>query len=64
MVKATAKPKRAKVEVVRGVHGHMALYVNDIRVAGSKPWGGGHTIHSFSPEVQAFTKDLEEALGR
>ena len=31
---------RLKVEVVRGCEGR-SLYINDYRVAGSKPWGGG-----------------------
>lgn len=36
------------VEIVRGnTGGNLSLYFNDHRVAGSKPWGGGTTIHSF-----------------
>lgn len=61
---AKAATKRVKIEVVRGVHGHMALYINDYRVAGSKPWGGGETLFTFKPEDEQFAKDLEEALGR
>jgi hypothetical protein len=35
-----------QIEVVKGVEGH-ALYINDYRVAGPKPWGGGQTVHKW-----------------
>lgn len=44
----TVGVKDFDVEVVRGnTGGNLALYFNDHRVAGSKPWGGGTTIHKF-----------------
>ena len=33
-------------EVVRGVEG-CCLVVDDVRIAGPKPWGGGTVIHTF-----------------
>lgn len=45
------------VEVVSGVEGP-SLYINDYRVAGPKPWGGGKIIHRFMVE----RKDVEKVL--
>lgn len=33
--------------VVEGATG-LALYINDYRVAGPKPWGGGNIVHTFA----------------
>lgn len=38
-----------KIAVCKGVEGP-SVYINDYRVAGNKPWGGGKTIHSFKAE--------------
>lgn len=51
-------PTPLKVELVRGQFGHMALYVNDYRVAGTKPWGGGPVVWSGYIDRE----DLEVAL--
>lgn len=46
-----------RVEIVAGTEGK-ALYINDYRVAGPKPWGGGKVIVSFN----VLQKELECAL--
>ena len=46
------------VEVVLGVEGR-CLVINDIRVAGPKPWGGGKVIKRWIVDE----KDIIEALG-
>jgi hypothetical protein len=33
------------VEIIQGVEG-MCVTINDVRIAGSKPWGGGKVIFS------------------
>lgn len=33
-------PKTVRVELIRGVAGY-CIAVDDVRVAGAKPWGGG-----------------------
>lgn len=38
-----------EIAVCNGVEGP-SVYINDYRVAGNKPWGGGKTIHSFKAE--------------
>ena len=45
------------IDIVSGVEGH-SIYINDVRVAGPKPWGGGNRVHHFLVDV----KDIEEAL--
>jgi hypothetical protein len=47
------------VYVVNGVEGP-SLYLNDLRVAGPKPWGGGPVVHRFEVSLA----DIKEALGR
>ncbi len=38
--------KKVKIETIRGVEGN-SIYINDIRVAGNKPWGGGKVMDSW-----------------
>lgn len=40
-----------KLEIVRGQFGHVAVYLDDLRIAGQKPWGGGKTIHSWQIDL-------------
>jgi hypothetical protein len=47
----------AKITVILGVEGH-ALYVNDTRVAGPKPWAGGKVVI----EWRALKRDIRAAL--
>jgi len=42
--------KKFKVEVCRGVLGY-AIYVDDRRMFGPKPWGGGNVVASFSKSI-------------
>lgn len=47
-------------EVVAGSGGN-ALYVNDYRVAGGKPWGGGSVRYSWAAKPEDFIKDIQSA---
>ena len=49
-----------KVEIIQGPEG-AALYVNDTRVAGPKPWGGGKSIAVFELDGAA-TDRLRDAI--
>jgi len=52
--------EKLTVEVIRGVEGH-CLGINNYRVAGPKPWGGGKVIHRFrctADEALASTKEV------
>jgi hypothetical protein len=59
-----AKPKRqyneiSRIGIIQGVEGN-SVYINDLRVCGAKPWGGGKYIAQFE---KVETKDILEALG-
>lgn len=52
-----------KMDYVRGVEGN-SLYLNDQRIAGPKPWGGGQVLKSWeiSPEdAEEIIKICEKA---
>ena len=38
------------IDVIDGVEGP-CLAIDDYRIAGPKPWGGGHVIHSWTVSV-------------
>lgn len=46
--------------VVDGVEGP-SLYVNDFRVAGPKPWGGGPVIAKWTITANRFVDRLKKA---
>ncbi len=46
-----------KLELVRGPEG-TALYMNDTRIAGPKPWGGGDIVRTWKVTRQ----EIESAL--
>ena len=46
-----------KLDIVKWSHG-TSLYLNDFRISGSKPWGGGKVFMSFDVEEE----DLLEAI--
>lgn len=45
--------KRWKIEVVQGTEG-AAMYINDYRVAGPKPWGGGTVAYKWAVSDSDF----------
>jgi hypothetical protein len=53
----TPKPGEVNIVVLAGVEGP-SVYVNEIRVAGPKPWGGGRVLHEFF----ATRAHVDEAL--
>jgi hypothetical protein len=46
-----------ELSLVGGVEGN-SVYLNDYRIAGPKPWGGGRVIKTFKVTL----KDLIEAI--
>ncbi len=46
-----------KVLFIKGIEG-ACLVVNDNRVAGPKPWGGGQTIHDFEVDKAELLRAL------
>lgn len=54
-----SKPKSVNILFCQGVEGK-SVYINDTRVSGSKPWGGGKTLAEFNPslaDVRAALRD-------
>lgn len=43
--------------VVSGVEGP-SLYINNFRIVGSKPWGGGDIIKEWKVEMDDLRRDL------
>lgn len=54
-----------RIDIVKGCAG-ICVYIDDVRVCGPKPWGGGECIASYedlqSPEAQRVA-ELEQQLG-
>ncbi len=50
----------ARIDIVKGVEGH-AIYINDFRVVGPKPWGGGEYIKSWE---KVKVEDILKAIGK
>src|SRR4051812_18174618 len=46
--------RRVNIKVVRGVEG-VAVYINDTRVAGSKPWSGGTILGDWDMPTKCDT---------
>lgn len=54
--------EKVKIELVNGCEGK-SIYINDYRVAGSKPWGGGRTEKDWIVDKKKFLSSLDRALG-
>lgn len=52
--------KIISIMVVKGVEGP-SLYINDYRIIGNKPWGGGTTFHEWKVSLSVLLRDLGEA---
>ena len=61
MSKQYFKMKTINVMVVRGVAGP-SLYINDYRVHGSKPWGGGTMLYEFNVDIDEIDEALKPEL--
>ena len=48
-----------RIMLVNGVEG-MALYINDYRVAGPKPWGGGTAVKSWVTDEEKIIRALSK----
>lgn len=48
---------RVKITIVQGVEGK-SCYINDRRVCGNKPWGGGRVIYEAEPYLSDVSKNI------
>lgn len=53
------QPDLINILVVKGSEGH-AVYINNIRIAGPKPWGGGTTLY----ETNVKKEELLEIINK
>lgn len=49
--------KNVKIKIVSGVEGK-SCYINDKRVSGNKPWGGGRIIYEFNANLNDTLKSI------
>lgn len=50
-----------KVTIIKGVEG-LAVYVNDYRIAGSKPWGGGTVVREWTVDEQTLKTAMAQPI--
>lgn len=55
-----APKKMHKLQRVRGVYGHESMYINDYRVSGDKPWGGGTIMETWEISDQDLTLAMSQ----
>ena len=55
---ASIKNKTLILEIVSGVEG-ASIYLNNFRISGPKPWGGGKVTRSFKVSVGDIRKALD-----
>lgn len=56
-----SKRAKVKIEYVSGVEGN-ALYINDYRIAGPKPYDGGKVLYSWTAKVGDILESLKPFL--
>lgn len=61
MTRKQLNPGWVYCTLVSGVEGN-ALYINDIRVVGPKPWGGGQVVWERAVRVSSLRESLRAAL--
>ena len=59
MTKKETKKRIVEIELVQGVEG-LTLYLNDYRIAGAKPWGGGICKNAWKVDVSDILEAIKE----
>ena len=49
--------KKIKIELIKGVGGY-SISLNDYRICGEKPWGGGKILGSWLVNVDVIEKQF------
>lgn len=57
-----ATEDKVKVEIVSGVAGY-SVYINDTRVAGPKPWGGGTCVKQWLVDRNSVSQAIASNEG-
>lgn len=53
------KDQKCRLTYVSGVEGN-SIYLNDFRIAGPKPWGGGKVLKEWIVDLKYFDEALSE----
>lgn len=51
--------EKTTITVISGVEGY-SIYINNHRIAGNKPWGGGKVVCEFSVDKNKILAQLEQ----
>lgn len=57
-MKASKASKASTLKLIQGVEGN-SLYLNDYRIAGPKPWGGGQVLKTWDVDPADIRKALK-----
>ena len=49
--------EKTTITVISGVEGY-SIYINNHRIAGNKPWGGGNVVCEFKVDKQSILTQL------
>lgn len=52
-----------RIDYVKGVEGN-SIYVDDNRIVGKKPWGGGVTLKTWEVDKDTFLTNIRNSLGK
>jgi len=55
---------KIKIEYVIGAAGTDCLYINEYRVSGPKPWGGGNVLKTWMVDKKEIIQALGEEGGQ
>jgi hypothetical protein len=61
--KVVGKPQWCKICLVTGPAG-LTLYINEVRVAGQKPWGGGRMLEDWRLDLEDVYAALQTSVSR
>ena len=53
--------EKTKIDIVQGVHSTgYSLYINEYRVAGVKPWGGGNVLKTWVVDKKEIIEAIKD----
>jgi hypothetical protein len=52
---------KSKIELINGAEG-LSLYIDDFRICGPKPWGGGTVIASWDIDLKELENIVQKKI--
>ena len=53
--------RKCNVEIISGVEG-LCLVINDTRVCGPKPWGGGKVVQRWTVDFDNLIEQIKQTM--